>query len=65
MCSYSGAQTIWVLEVLSQYDFSKIHHLCDIGGGYGHLICNLLLKHHHMKGSILELESLSKNKEIA
>jgi len=64
MSSYSAAQTTWVLEALSQYDFSKIHHLCDIGGGYGHLLSNLLLKHHHMKGSILELESLTKNKEL-
>jgi hypothetical protein len=64
MSSYSAAQTTWVLEALSQYDFSKIHQLCDIGGGYGHLLSNLLLKHHHMKGSILELGSLTKNKEL-
>jgi hypothetical protein len=64
MSSYSAAQTTWVLEALSQYDFSNIHHLCDIGGGYGHLLSNLLLKHPHMKGSILELGSLTKNKEL-
>ena len=64
MSSYSGAQTAWVLDALGQYDFSKIRHLCDIGGGYGHLLSNLLLKCSHMKGSILELESLTKNKEL-
>jgi hypothetical protein len=64
MSSYSAAQTTWVLEALSQYDFSKIHHLCDIGGGYGRLLSNLLLKFRHMKGSILELKSLTKNKEL-
>jgi hypothetical protein len=64
MTSYSAAQTTWVLDALSQYDFSQIHHLCDIGGGYGHLLSNLLLKYHHMKGSVLELKSLVKNKEL-
>jgi hypothetical protein len=64
MTSYSAAQTAWVLDALSGYDFSKIHHLCDIGGGYGHLLSNLLLKCHHMKGSILELKPLIKNKEL-
>ncbi|MDQ3838312.1 MAG: acetylserotonin O-methyltransferase [Thermoproteota archaeon] len=64
MNSYSAAQTTWVLDALSEYDFSKIHHLCDIGGGYGHLLSNLLLKHHHMKGSVLELKSLIRNKEL-
>ena len=64
MTSYSGTQTALVLDALSKYDFSKIHHLCDIGGGYGHLLSNLLLKCSHMKGSILELESLTKNKDL-
>jgi hypothetical protein len=64
MTSYSAAQTTWVLDALSHYDFSKIHHLCDIGGGYGHLLSNLLLKYHHMKSSVLELKSLIKNKEL-
>src|ERR687897_2810292 len=62
--SYSAVQTNWALDALSHYDFSKIHHLCDIGGGYGHLLSNLLLKYHHMKGSVLELKSLIKNKEL-
>jgi O-methyltransferase domain/Dimerisation domain len=64
MTSYSAAQTAWVLDALNGYDFSKIHHLCDIGGGYGHLLSSLLLKCHHMKGSILELKPLIKNKEL-
>jgi predicted transcriptional regulator len=64
MTSYSATQTTWVLDALSQYDFSKIYHLCDVGGGYGHLLSNLLLKYHHMRGSILELRSLIKNKEL-
>jgi hypothetical protein len=64
MSSYSANQTAWVLEALSTYDFSKIAHLCDIGGGHGHLISNLLVKYPHMKGSVLELKSATKNKQL-
>ena len=64
MSSYSATQTTWVLDALSGYDFSKVHHLCDIGGGYGHLLSHVLLKYHHMRGSILELKSLIKNKDL-
>lgn len=64
MSSYSASQTAWVLDALDGYDFSKIHHLCDIGGGQGHLLSNLLLKYTHMKGTVFELESVTKNNEL-
>lgn len=64
MSSYSSAQTGWVLEALDKYDFSNIHHICDIGGGTGHLLGNLLVKYPHMKGTVLELESVISKKEL-
>jgi hypothetical protein len=64
MSSYSSAQTNWVLEAFDGYDFSNIHHICDIGGGTGHLIANLLVKYPHMKGTVLELESVVRKKEL-
>jgi predicted transcriptional regulator len=64
MNSYSSAQTNWVLEAFDGYDFSDIHHICDIGGGTGHLIGNLLIKYPHMGGTVLELESVISNKEL-
>ena len=64
MSSYSSAQTTWVLEALGSYDFSNIHHICDIGGGTGHLLGNLLVKYPHMKGTVLELESVISEKEL-
>ena len=64
MSSYSASQTAWVLDALDGYDFSKIHHVCDIGGGQGHLLGNLLLKYPHMKGTVFELESVTKNNEL-
>jgi predicted transcriptional regulator/ubiquinone/menaquinone biosynthesis C-methylase UbiE len=63
MSSYSSAQTTWVLEALDKYDFSNVHHICDIGGGTGHLLGNLLIKYPHMKGTVLELESVINKKE--
>jgi O-methyltransferase domain len=41
MSSYSSAQTNWELEILSKRDFSNIRHICDIGGGTGHLLGSL------------------------
>lgn len=64
MSSYSATHTKWVLEALKGYDFTKIHSLCDVGGGHGHLVCNLLREHMDLKGAVLELESTIKNKEL-
>ena len=64
MSSYSGAHTQWVLEALENYDFTGMSHLCDIGGGHGHLICNLLQKHPNLKGAVLELENTLKDKDV-
>jgi len=64
MNSYSRIQTAFVSEALDGYDFSNIHHICDVGGGQGHLLCNLLSKYPHLKGSILELGSVTRNKDL-
>ena len=64
MSSYSSTHTQWVLEALDEYDFSQFSHLCDIGGGHGHLICNLLQKHPNLKGAVLELENTIKDKDV-
>ena len=64
MSSYSATHTRLVLEALKSYDFSNIRNLCDIGGGHGHLICNILREHPQLQGTVLELESTIKNKEL-
>jgi hypothetical protein len=64
MSSYSATHTKMVLEALKGYDFSKIKTLCDVGGGHGHLICNLLKNHPQIQGTVLELESTIKDKEL-
>ena len=64
MSSYSSIQTAWVLDALEGYDFPKIHHMCDVGGGQGHLLCSLLVKYPHLKGTVFELDTVIKNREL-
>ncbi|HJU35517.1 MAG TPA: methyltransferase [Nitrososphaera sp.] len=64
MSSYSASQTRWVLEALDGYDFSKIRHVCDVGGGHGHLLCSLLLKHPHLRGTVLDMKQVIQDKTL-
>lgn len=64
MSSYSSIQTGWVTDALDDYDFSNVNTVCDVGGGQGHLLCSLLVKYPHLKGTVLELNSVIKNKEL-
>ncbi|HSB57306.1 MAG TPA: methyltransferase [Nitrosopumilaceae archaeon] len=64
MSSYSATHSRLVLEALDGFDFSKIQSICDVGGGHGYLICNLLLKYKNLKGIVLELERVIKDKEL-
>jgi O-methyltransferase domain/Dimerisation domain len=54
MSSYSSAQAEWVLDALAAYDFSKITHLCDVGGGHGYMLARLLTQYPHLAGTVLE-----------
>jgi hypothetical protein len=51
MTSYSAVQSSLVLEALRGYDFSGIRTFCDVAGGYGHLMCALLLANPGFAGS--------------
>jgi O-methyltransferase domain/Dimerisation domain len=64
MSSYSRIQTGWILEALDGYDFSKIRHICDVGGGQGHLLCSILVKYPRITGIVLELENVINNKAL-
>lgn len=55
MSSYSTVQTEWALQALDGFDFSSISHLCDVGGGQGHMLCNFLVKYPHLTGTVLEM----------
>lgn len=56
MTSYSKMQTAWTPEMLDKDDFSDVSHVCDVGGGHGHLLCSLLKDHSHLEGTVLELQ---------
>ncbi|GIW70486.1 MAG: methyltransferase [Planctomycetota bacterium] len=64
MSSYCSAQTAWVLEALQGYDFSSIAHICDVGGGHGHLLSSLLARHPHLRGTVLELPQVIEDQEL-
>lgn len=64
MSSLSGGETAMVLEALATYDFSTISHVCDVGGGHGHLLCSLLAKHPHLRGTVYELPSVIEQREL-
>lgn len=55
MTSYSSMQTAAVLEALDEEQLADIRHLCDVGGGRGHLLCHLLESYPHLTGEVLEL----------
>lgn len=54
----SLGETARILETLSAVDFSQFSTVCDVGGGYGDLLCRLLDRHPHLEGTVLELESV-------
>jgi predicted transcriptional regulator len=64
MSSYSSIQTTWVTEALDGFDFSNVNTVCDVGGGQGHLLCSLLVKFPHLKGTVIELDSVIKNNDL-
>ena len=55
MTSYSTGETQIVLEALTGCDLSKIAHLCDVGGGHGHLLCSLLGRIPAARGTVYDL----------
>jgi O-methyltransferase. len=57
-------QTEWVLEALRGHDFSAMSHLCDIGGGQGHLLSHLLARHPHLSGTVLERPSVAQRGQV-
>ena len=41
-------------SALKQNSFSDVTHICDVGGGTGHLLSNLLMKYPHLKGTVVD-----------
>ena len=58
MSSYSRVQTALVLEALKTRDMPISGHLCDIGGGHGHLLCHILTENQGLTGTVFDLPSV-------
>ena len=63
MTSYSSVQSSWALEALRGYDFSGIGTFCDVAGGYGHLMCALLLANPGLRGVVLDLPEVVEDRD--
>ena len=63
MTARSTMQTPWVLDALRDVDFTSVRHLCDVGGGRGHLLCHFLVRYPHLKGTVLERAGAIENRQ--
>lgn len=54
MSSLSRMESVWVSNLLSGIDVSQFGHICDVGGGHGHLLCTLLRETQSVQGTVLE-----------
>jgi SAM-dependent methyltransferase len=50
--------TIMAPLIAGGYDFSSVRRVCDVGGGTGTLLAEILPRHPSMRGVLFELESL-------
>jgi O-methyltransferase domain/Dimerisation domain len=37
------------------YDFTRIHHVIDVGGGHGKILASILGSHPHLRGTVFDL----------
>lgn len=63
MSSHSRLQSAWTLEALAGCDLSSTRRVCDVGGGQGHLLCQLLMRYPHLVGTVLDRAAVLKNEQ--
>ena len=63
MSSFSTMDNMMLLEALKDYDFSGISRICDVGGGQGYALCNLLAAVPHLQGTVLDLPNVVADKK--
>lgn len=63
MTSLSRIESAWVEELLDDIDVSAFGHVCDVGGGHGHLLCTVLRDAPTVEGTILELETVVEDED--
>ena len=63
MSSFSGVQSALALEALSGVNLSDISSWCDVAGGQGHLLCSILSRYSHIRGTVFDLPSVVSDNE--
>ncbi len=58
MSSLSQNESAMVADLLDGIKFSEFDHVCDVGGGHGHLLCTLIRDTPSVEGSVLELPNV-------
>lgn len=48
-------RTSVIADLLADYDFEPFSHICDVGGGHGHMMSHVLDAHPHLEGTVLDL----------
>lgn len=56
----AGWAAQWIPDVLTAQDWSRAHHVVDVGGGDGRLLLALLSANGHLKGTLVELEGAAR-----
>lgn len=46
-----------IREIINHYNFSSYQHIIDVGGGKGHLLCEILLQYPNTRGIVYDLEN--------
>lgn len=54
MQSYSRLHTTELRELLSTLEIPREGHVCDVGGGHGHLLCLILASRPSLTGTVLD-----------
>ncbi len=64
-CWMNDISKMFSSTFIKSYDFSKFRTICDIGGGQGILLKEILLSNNNLKGILYDQESVLKNHSLS
>ena len=63
MSALRDRRTSVVTDMLDDDDFASVSHVCDVGGGHGHMLSHVLDAHPHLEGTVLDLPNAIEQSE--
>ncbi len=63
MSALRDRRTSVITDMLDDDDFASISHVCDVGGGHGHMLSHVLDAHPHLEGTVLDLPNAIEQSE--